>query len=77
KRRDREAYINTGYCSPRKIVDAPPDVAQLQNLLERIIRCMESAIARHDFPKARFYAQAERMTRARQQALVEIRSSDG
>ena len=75
KRKDQEAYMTAG-CSSRRHADVPPDVAKLQNLLGRIIRCMESAIARHDFPKARFYAQAERMTRARLQALVEIRNSD-
>lgn len=55
----------------------PPDftaptheIAEVQVRLQRVIRCMEYAIAHHDFPKARFYSNVERFTRAKLDYLV-------
>lgn len=51
-----ETYRNS-CCSPTD--NADPEI-RLRNL----IRCMEFAIAHHDFPKARYYSDQERQTRA-------------
>jgi hypothetical protein len=70
-------YI-TSRCSSRAASDGPPEIAEVQTRLDQLIRSMEFAIAHHDFPKARFYANEERITRARlQQLMNKSRFSDG
>lgn len=54
--------------------DLPPDVAEVQGQLDRLIRSMEFAIAHHDFPKARLYSDKERETRRRLNRLLHERN---
>jgi hypothetical protein len=48
----------------------PTEVHEAERQLERLIRSMEFAIASHDFPKARFYSNQERMMREQLQRLM-------
>lgn len=65
----RETYVTSNRSLP-PTTDCPPEIAQLQTRLHYCIRSMESAIAHHDFPKARFYANEERIARAQLQRLL-------
>jgi hypothetical protein len=42
----------------------------VQTCLERALASMEFAIVHHDFPKARFYSDQERVTRAQLRRLI-------
>lgn len=55
---EREAYISSRS-------------AEAQHEVDYLIRRMEWAIAHHDFARARFYSSAERIARARLNALME------
>jgi hypothetical protein len=65
----QEAYI-TSRCECRQDTEAPAEIVDVQRHLEHLIRAMEFAIAHHDFPKARFYSNEERNTRALLQRLL-------
>lgn len=65
----REGYI-TSRCSPRSISDLPMEVVEVQQRLDRALASMVFAIAHHDFPKARFYSNEERVTRVLLQHLM-------
>ena len=64
----QEAYI-TSRSKCRQGTDASAEIKDVQRHLEHLIRAMEFAIAHHDFPKARFYSNEERNTRALLQRL--------
>jgi hypothetical protein len=59
----REAYI-TARCSVQGAAPGVTQISELEDRLRILIRNMEFAIAHHDFPKARFYSDEERTTRA-------------
>jgi hypothetical protein len=65
----REGYV-TWRCSPRSASDLPAEVVEIQDRLQRALASMQFAIAHHDFPKARFYSNEERATRALLQRLL-------
>jgi hypothetical protein len=65
----QEAYI-TSRCASRRETGLPAEIVEVQVRLEHLLRSMEFAIAHHDFPKARFYSNEERITRVRLQRLV-------
>ncbi|HEX4229780.1 MAG TPA: hypothetical protein VHZ07_13995 [Bryobacteraceae bacterium] len=65
----REGYV-TSRCSPRNVSDLPAEVVEIQDRLRRALASMEFAIAHHDFPRARFYSNEERVTRALLQRLM-------
>jgi len=58
-----DSYI-TARSAPRESTGSASEIVELQRRLEHLIRSMEFAIAHHDFPKARFYSDQERATRA-------------
>jgi hypothetical protein len=65
----REGYV-TLRCSPSTVLDLPAEVVEAQQCLDRALASMVFAIAHHDFPKARFYSNEERVTRALLQRLM-------
>ena len=64
-----DSYI-TVRSTPRESTGPANELVELQRRLEQLIRSMEFAIAHHDFPKARFYSDQERATRAHLLKLV-------
>ena len=52
----RSSYITSR--SWPELSDAPDDGATTDDRVQRCIRCLERAIANHDFQKARFYSAA-------------------
>jgi hypothetical protein len=50
-------------CLSRKEPNLPTEVVEIERRLQRLIGCMEFAIAHHDFPKARRYCDEERVVR--------------
>jgi hypothetical protein len=66
-----DAYI-TSRSLPRRNTGIPAEIAQIQTRLEYALRSMESAIANHDFPKARRYSNEERVVRELLQKSLEI-----
>jgi hypothetical protein len=62
KRTAGEEYLHSCSRSQRRR-KLPTKEAEMERLLERLVRKMEFAIAHHDFPKARFYSAAGRKTR--------------
>jgi hypothetical protein len=65
----REGYV-TSRCSQGNVSDLPMEVVEVQQRLDRALASMVFAIAHHDFPKARFYSNEERVTRAVLQRLL-------
>lgn len=65
----REGYV-TARCWPKDDPHLPADVVELQKRLRHALSSMEFAIAHHDFPKARFYSDEERVTRASLERLL-------
>ena len=65
----RDGYV-TARCWPKNDPQLPADVAELQTQLRHALSSMEFAIAHHDFPKARFYSDEERVTRAKLERLL-------
>jgi hypothetical protein len=65
----RDRYI-TARCASRSL-NNQDDISEGRCHLEHVLRSMEFAIAHHDFPKARFYSNEERITRAHLQCLVD------
>lgn len=71
KRSAGHNYVST--CSRLKgECDLPEDAAGMRKHVERLVRNMEFAIAHHDFPKARFYSEQERVARERLERLVNV-----
>ena len=66
---NQEAYITSRSSVPQR-TDLPGEVAEAQTRLEHLLRSMEFAIAHHDFPKARFYSNEERIAREQLRRLV-------
>jgi hypothetical protein len=57
-----EAYLIS--CAPSEDGSSlPTDVADVERRVQRIVRCMEFAIAHHDFAGARRYSREERTAR--------------
>jgi hypothetical protein len=56
--------------SPTTISALPVDIAEVQTRIQSLIRAMEHAIAHHDFPKARFYSDEERVMQVQLQQLL-------
>ena len=52
--------------------DLPTDLAGMKRHLDTLVRNMEFAISHHDFPKARFYSEKERVVRQQLQRLVSV-----
>lgn len=65
----KDTYI-TSRCASRQDDELPAEIAEVRGRLEDLLRSMEFAIAHHDFPKARFYSNEERMTRALLERLI-------
>jgi hypothetical protein len=65
----QDSYI-TSRCALRDSSEHRDEISQVQRRLGQLIRSMEFAIAHHDFPKARFYSDEERATRALLSRLV-------
>jgi hypothetical protein len=65
----QDAYI-TSRCNAGHDSKLPAEVVEVQLRLEKVLRSMESAIAHHDFVKARLYSNEEHMTRALLHRLV-------
>jgi hypothetical protein len=64
--------LGSDYLIPVANLDAelPVDAVELRTRLSKLIRAMEHAIAHHDFPRARLYSDAERVTRMRLENLI-------
>lgn len=52
----------------------PPEVAEAERRLQASLRCMEYAIAHHQFTRARFFSEVERSER---EQLRELREKHG
>jgi hypothetical protein len=59
----RDSYI-TSRCLSKQESNQPTEIVEIEKRLQRLIGCMEFAIANHDFPKARLYSDEERIVRA-------------
>ncbi len=49
--------------------DQPAEVMEIERQIESALKCMEHAIATHQFTKARFYSEAEHRLRAKLRRL--------
>ena len=65
----REAYL-TSRRARREVLELPSDVVAIQGHIDHVLRSMEFAIAHHDFPKARFYSDQERIARTLLERLL-------
>ena len=54
----------------RRTDGMPYEIVAVEDRLEKILRSMEFAIARHDFVKARWYSEEERATRTLLDRLI-------
>ena len=75
RRAAQDGYITTG-CLSTEDTQLPAEIVEVQNRLARLLRGMEFAIAHHDFPKARFYSNEERVTRAMLERLMDEYKQD-
>ena len=66
----QDAYLTSRSASRPDSDEFPVEIVDIQRRLEHLIRSMEFAIAHHDFPKARFYSNEERIARALLQRLT-------
>ncbi len=71
----QEAYI-TSRSSSTDSTQLPAEIVEVQSRLAHLLRGMEFAIAHHDFPKARFYSNEERVTRAMLERLMDEYKQD-
>lgn len=69
KRAAPQTYI-TSRCCVQDATSPPIEVVDARRRVDQLIRCMEFAIAHHDFPKARYYSDQERIARAQWQHLA-------
>src|SRR4051794_33020736 len=65
----KNSYI-TSRCALQPHTGLSCEIMEAQRHLEHLLRSMEFAIAHHNFPKARYYSQEERITRAGLQQLI-------
>jgi hypothetical protein len=65
----RDSYI-TERCALQQNTGLRDDIAEAQRHLEHLLSSMEFAIAHHDFPKARYYSDEERIARTRLEQLM-------
>lgn len=59
------------YLSEPPIVTELDEITKTRVLIQHNLRCMEHAIANHDFPKARFYSEEDRKEREKLTRLLE------
>ena len=64
-----EAYLNS-CAESASYADLPVEIAELRRHVDHLVRCIESAIAHHDFPKARKYSMEERVARQQLETLL-------
>lgn len=57
-----DSYISSR-CLLGQESNLPTEVVEIEKRIQRLIGCMEFAIANHDFPKARLYSDEERIVR--------------
>ena len=70
-------YYMVSSCGSWAESDLPSEIGAVQSRLKQLIRSMEFAIAHHDFPKARYYSDEERVTRALLERLERERNRGG
>jgi hypothetical protein len=74
-KRIRQDHYIAGLAGGQPQTQGQGEIAQVRAQLESDLRYMEAAIARHDFPKARFHSDEERRTRLHLERLIEAAGS--